>query len=156
MTFPVTDASSATQQLLTGAETTALFAPAATAALQTAGNVLLAAATPAGTNIIGKVGIDQTTGQNVVAVNSPTSIAAGQGTISTTAASLVAARAARKTITIENTSAVAFYVGPTGVTATTGLLVPGVVGASVTVDSAAAFFAITASGSATASFLETF
>lgn len=106
---------------------------------------LLAAPTPAGTQTIGSVG-----------VNSPTSIAAGQGTVTTTAASLVAARTGRKTLTIENTSAVAFYVGPTGVLATTGLLVPGVVGASVTVDSAAAFFAITATGSATASFLETF
>jgi ribosomal protein L10 len=116
----------------------------------------LTAPTPAGTLVIGRVGIDQTAGQNLVSVASPASIAAGQVTVTGTVASLLAARAGRQTVTIENTGTVAFYVGPAGVAAATGMLIPGVVGASVTLNTSAAIFAVTASGSAIVSYLETF
>lgn len=84
------------------------------------------------------------------------SITTGQVTVAATAGGtlIAAARPGRTRITITNHGTTAFYVGVEGVTALTGLLVPGVVGASVELDTGAAIYGITASGTQAASFAE--
>ena len=68
------------------------------------------------------------------------SIATAQVPVTATAAQVVAARAGRKNVTLTSTSA--FWVGPTGVTSTTGF--PVAAGAAITLNTAAAVFAVAA------------
>lgn len=82
-------------------------------------------------------------------------IATSQVTVGTGNTQIVAARSGRMAVTIENLGTGAFYVGATGVTTGTGYLVPGVLGASVTIPTQAAVFGIAAVAQA-ASVLETF
>lgn len=82
--------------------------------------------------------------------------ATGQVAIGTTATALVAARASRAAVTIINGTTTPVYIGFTsGVTTGTGALLPGAIGASITIETTAALFGITASSSAI-SFVETF
>lgn len=83
------------------------------------------------------------------------SIATAQVTVGTTNTQIVAARAGRMAVTIENLGTGAFYVGVTGVTVGNGYLVPGVLGATVTIPTQAAVFGIAAVAQAV-SVLETF
>lgn len=82
-------------------------------------------------------------------------IATGQVAVTTSATLVAAARAGRKSITISSTSAVVFYVGAAGVTTGTGLYVAGAAGATVTLDTSAAVYAIGASA-VTLSYLENY
>lgn len=82
-------------------------------------------------------------------------IATSQITVGTTNTQIVAARAGRMSVTIENLGTGAFYVGVTGVTVANGYLVPGVLGATVTIPTQAAVFGIAAVAQAV-SVLETF
>ena len=91
------------------------------------------------------------------------SLATGQVTLTTTSASaIVAARTGvpgvgRGSITLTNTSTTAVYLGNSGVTFSTGLLLSGIVGASITLDTTAAIYGcLAAGGSATVSFCEVF
>lgn len=72
-------------------------------------------------------------------------IATGQVAVTTSDTLVCAARAGRNSVTISSASAVAFYVGATGVTSSTGLYVAAVAGASITLDTAAAVYAVGAS-----------
>ena len=100
-----------------------------------------------------KRGLAYLAGINAGAPNGAT----GQVTVDTTAGGVlvVAARAGRRYVTVENHTATPVFVGlGTGaVTPTTGFLLPGVVGASVTFG-ACAVKAVVASGTAVVSYAE--
>lgn len=81
-------------------------------------------------------------------------LATNQVALSTTAAQIVPARSGRQKVTISLTTSAAFYVGTTSVSATNGLFVPA--GSTITLDTAAAVFAILPTGTATASYAELF
>jgi hypothetical protein len=87
------------------------------------------------------------------------SIASAQTSVGTSASLIVAARTGapgtgRIAATFYNAGAVTVYLGPSGVTASTGFaLAPG---ATFTFNSATAFYGITASGTATVSAMETY
>lgn len=89
--------------------------------------------------------------QNVV----PASIATGQVAVGTSATLVAAARATRQAITIVSASAVVFYVGNTGVTAANGQYVAAAAGASITINTTAAIYAVGASA-VTVSYMETY
>ena len=121
-------------------------------------STFLSAPLPAGTNIIGKLGIDQTTPgtTNGTTAVGNSNIATAQASIGTTATLVVAARAGRGAVTIENTGTTAAYCGGSAVTATTGMLLPGVVGANLTVPTSAAVYCIVGTGTQTVTALETY
>lgn len=82
-----------------------------------------------------------------------------QVSVATSATLIAAARTvapARKLLIVVNTTTTAVYVGGSGVTTSTGLLLPGVVGASLTVPYTGALYGIVASGSATVTEAETY
>jgi hypothetical protein len=85
----------------------------------------------------------------------------GQATLtSTTGTLVVAARTGvngtgRISVTVINNSTTAVYLGPSGVTSSSGMILPGVVGASVTLTTTAAIYgALAATGSALISYYE--
>ena len=81
--------------------------------------------------------------------------ATGQGTATTDAGTIVAARATRRALLVINTGAVDMYLGAgTAVAATTGLLLTGTEGAAVSMTVTGAVYGITASGSAVYSYAE--
>ena len=69
---------------------------------------------------------------------------------------IAAVRTGRGAITIINTGPIAVYIGPSGVTTSTGTLLPGIAGASITIPTTAAVYGIVSSGSQTVSVLETY
>lgn len=79
------------------------------------------------------------------------SISTGQVAVTTSATQVVPARTGRVKTTLTPTSSTVFYVGGSGVSATNGLYVPA--GASVTLDTSAAIFAV-GSAALTVSFIE--
>lgn len=91
-----------------------------------------------------------TTGSYVVSKGG-NGLATAQVTVGTSAVVATAARPGRQKVTL--TSTAAFYVGGAGVTAATGFLVPA--GAAVTLDTAAAVYAV-AAAAGTVSVLELF
>lgn len=142
-------------------------AAGATSAKQDTGNTSLgtiatavAAATPAGTNLIGKVGIDQTTPGTTNAVSIQTakgaaSIASAQAAASTSAATLVASRATRRSVTIKNIDpAITVYVGPATVTSGNGMQLKA--GESISIDWVGLVQVIAASGTPTVAYMETY
>ena len=131
----------------------------------TTNGVQVNAALPAGTNLMGKVGIDQTTPgtTNAVAPSTPVgsaTLATGQSAGFTTSTLIVAARTGapgtgRHNVTITNLGTVDTYCGNTGVTTSTGELLVGIKGASITLDSTAAIYCA-AGSSSTVSYAETY
>jgi hypothetical protein len=99
---------------------------------------------PAGTNTIG----------GVVPRGSAT-LATGQVSVGTTFTQVVAARANRATVTMSVGAANACAFGNTGVTATTGFPLQPVAGATLSLDTSAAIFAV-CSATTTVSFVEQF
>lgn len=91
------------------------------------------------------------------AVGSP-NIATSQATSPTgTATQVVAARAGRRSVTFTNiTGSQPVYFGASGVTATTGFFLAGTVGASVTIPTSAAVFAISPTAAQTLGVLEVY
>jgi hypothetical protein len=88
-------------------------------------------------------------------------IATGQATVANTATLIVAARTGasgtgRKSVTIVNGSTTPVYVGASGVTTSTGILLPGTTGASLTLDTQAALYGIVASSTEAVSYAETY
>lgn len=89
------------------------------------------------------------------AVGAP-SFATGQIPVTTSGTLVVAARAGRQSVTLTSVTAVAYAVGPVGaVTTATGFPVPAVAGASVTIATAGAVYAVGASA-VTIGYMETF
>lgn len=83
------------------------------------------------------------------------SLATGQVSVTTASTQVVAARAGRGKVTISVGSANTCALGNTGVTTTTGFPLQPIAGASVTLDTSAAIFAI-CSATTTISFIEQF
>lgn len=81
-----------------------------------------------------------------------TAIAAGQVSCSTTATSIAAARDTRKAIVIVNRGTNALYVGPSGVTTTTGFQLNQ--NDAITIRTTAQVFGIVATATSTAHFVE--
>lgn len=79
-----------------------------------------------------------------------------QVSVALTATQIAAARSARGAITIVNHGTNPVYIGTGSVTATTGILLPGVVGASITLPYNGQVSGIATGGAQTVSFLETF
>jgi hypothetical protein len=82
-------------------------------------------------------------GQGVIAIGG-SSITTGQVSVGTTA-TLVAAASARQSIDVTVDGAVKCYLGPAGVTTATGFPLQAVAGASKTIPSSAAIYAVCAS-----------
>lgn len=116
--------------------------------------------------IAGQAGI--TGGAGAVAANTPRVVSAddsldvagsetigtGQASVATTETAVVAARNNRHAVMIINHGTTAVYLGPTGLTTSTGVLLAGVVGASITIPTQAAIFGVVASGTQTVSYVE--
>ena len=110
----------------------------------------VAAATPQAVTIC------DPSGNNCAGLGARPNLATGQAIATTTSGAIVAARPGRATVTIENTGTTAVYLGPPGVTSTTGFLLPGVVGAALTLSVTSEIDAVTASGTAPLTIYETF
>lgn len=82
------------------------------------------------------------------------SFKSSQATVAATATLIAAARPGRRKITIVNPSAVAVYLGDAGVTTTTGVLLPGVVGAQVTIETPEAVYGVVATSTQAVSAVE--
>ena len=95
-------------------------------------------------------------GNNCAGLGARPNLATAQPSATTTSGPIVAARPGRATVTIENTGSVPVYIGPTGVPTTTGFLLPGVAGASVTIGFSGEIDAVTASSTAALTTYETF
>jgi len=81
-------------------------------------------------------------------------LATGQVSVGATATAIAAARAGRHQITVTNDSTTDVFLGGLGVTASTGVMLPGTKGASVTLPFTGALYGIVASGTETVSFTE--
>jgi hypothetical protein len=91
-----------------------------------------------------------------VTIASPANFTPGQASVGATATLIVAARTGRNTVVIENTGTTPVYLGGPGVTTSTGLLLPGVLGASLTLPVSAAIYGVVASGTQTVTEAETY
>ena len=98
----------------------------------------------------------QSTSPWIVAQNGPSNIATGQVSITSGGVLIANSRSGRLDITVVNDGAIDVYVGPSGVTTGTGLLLRGIAGAAVTITTAAAVYGIVSSTSQTISFMETY
>lgn len=88
-------------------------------------------------------------------VINPTTILTGQVTVTTSATPIVASRAGRSSVVIINvTGTSSVFVGPSGVTTSNGQVIPGALGAGVSIDGSAAIFGIVSSGTQVVSYME--
>lgn len=85
-----------------------------------------------------------------------TNFATAQATIGATATLIVAQRRGRDTVTIENHGTTPVYIGRSNVTTTTGILLPGVLGASISIETTDPIYGIVASGTQAVSCIENF
>ena len=110
------------------------------------------------TSVSGAVALDQTTPgtTNGVVSKGGANIAASQTAPGTTATIAVAARAGRLSVTLTNLGTVDTFCGPTGVTTTTGTLLVGTKGASITIPTAAAVYCVVGTGTGSVSALEAY
>ncbi len=86
------------------------------------------------------------------------SLATAQVLVDTTVGGvkIIDVRPARNEITIVNHGTTDVYLGPSGVTVSTGVLLSGVKGASITLPVYGAVYGIVSSGSQTVSYVETY
>lgn len=80
----------------------------------------------------------------------------GQAIVAATATLIVSQRAGRDTVVIENHGTTNVFIGKSNVTTSTGLLLPGVVGASVAIETTEALYGIVGTGTQAVSFIENF
>jgi len=111
--------------------------------------VSFSSALVAGSAIVGKVGIDQTT---IGITNGVTEVGSSnwvvnQVSVGSTATSLVPVRSARQAVVVTNMGATPVYLGGAGVTMINGALLPGVVGASKTIPTTTAVYGIVGANS---------
>lgn len=86
----------------------------------------------------------------------PGTFTPAQVSVGATATLIAASRASRALLTVVNTTTTAIYLGGSGVTTSTGQLLPGVVGASLTVPGTFALYGIVATGTATVTEAEVY
>lgn len=84
------------------------------------------------------------------------SLSTGQVSVASTDTVVVASRAGRAAVNVVNHGTTDVFLGATGVSITTGVLLAGVVGANITVPTSGAVYGITAGGTQTVSFMEVF
>jgi hypothetical protein len=89
-----------------------------------------------------------------VYLDSAGTFATNQATITTSAAVVVPANASRRSVTIVGIGTTDAYLGVVGVTTGTGVLLVGVKGAAMTIETAAAIYGIVASGTQVISYIE--
>jgi hypothetical protein len=83
------------------------------------------------------------------------SFAVNQVSVLATATLIVAQNTGRHAVLITNLGAIAIYIGPDAtVTTTTGQLLPGVVGASISIPSKSAVYGISSGSTQAVSFLD--
>lgn len=82
--------------------------------------------------------------------------ATSQVTVAATATLILAGADGRDEVTIEQLGTTPVYIGKAGVTTSTGLLLPGVIGASLTLPATTSIYGITASGTQAVAVLVTF
>lgn len=85
-----------------------------------------------------------------------TKFSTSQTVVATTATPIVAERSGRDTVVIENHGTTNVFLGNSGVTTSTGLLLPGVVGASVAIETTEAIYGIVGTGTQAVSSIENF
>lgn len=85
-----------------------------------------------------------------------TELAASQVTVGTSPTLLVARRSPRGSVTVINLGTVDVWLGGSGVTATTGILLAGVKGQTVTLSTSAAVYAVVGTGTQAVSVAEVF
>lgn len=120
--------------------------------------------TPATSAADGSTRIAGVSGTAISSATNPTAtrdygfgnIAVNQVSVQLTSTQIVAARSSRGAVTIVNHGTNPVYIGTGTASATTGLLLPGVVGASVTIPSNAQIAGIATGAAQTVSYLETF
>lgn len=97
-------------------------------------------------------------GSNPSAVNTTpwSSLAAAQVSVNSTATLIAAARDPRGAVTIVNHGTTDVFLGPSGVTAGTGVKLKGIDGAAITLPTKAAIYGAAASGTQTVSYVETY
>lgn len=101
-------------------------------------------------------GVYDPSGGLAVVNQSPQNLATAQVTVGTSATLLAALRSGRNAITVENAATTAVYIGGIGVTIANGFLLPGVVGASITIPFQGALYGIVAASTEVVTILETF
>ena len=89
-----------------------------------------------------------------VTVASAANFAPAQVVVGNTSTLIAALRIGRASVTVENNGATAVYLGNATVSVTTGVLLPGVLGASITLPTSAAVYGVVASGNQTVSKYE--
>ncbi len=123
------------------------------------------AGTDAYAPLVGALGIDGATlatGANPVPVQvsggegGASTIATAQVTVANTSTLIAATRSGRNAITIVNSGTTPVYIGVTGVTTATGVLLPGSVGAALTLPTTAAVYGVVASSTQAVSYVETY
>jgi len=85
-----------------------------------------------------------------------TGLKTGQAVVASTATLIAASRIGRDTVIIENHGTTNVFIGASDVTTSTGLLLPGVVGASVALETTSAIYGIVATGTQAVSYAENF
>jgi len=108
------------------------------------------------TNTAGAIGFYLATNSLNAVSRGASTLATGQVAVGTTATQIVAARTLRGSVKITNLSTVDIYIGNSGVTTTTGDLLPGTRGASITVPVSVALFGIGAAAGASVSFMDVY
>jgi hypothetical protein len=88
--------------------------------------------------------------------NMNANFATSQATVGSTATLIVAQRSGRDTVVVENTGTTDVYLGNSTVTTTSGLLLPGVIGASVAIETTDAVYGVVASGTQKVCAVENF
>ncbi len=76
----------------------------------------------------------------------PANLAPFQASVTTTPTALALARTQRQFVTVINSGTTPIYLGAANVTAATGVMLPGVAGASITIAFTGDLYAVTASG----------
>jgi predicted S18 family serine protease len=91
-----------------------------------------------------------------VTKNLNANFATSQATVGATPTLIITQRPGRDTVVIENTGTTPVYLGNAGVTVSNGLLLPGVVGASVAIETTDVVYGIVASGTQVVAVVENF
>lgn len=93
---------------------------------------------------------------SISSIDGEGSIASAQVSVTTTAGTVVAARAGRRSLLIVNHGTTDVFLGPATVTVANGILLPGVKGASISIPTTALVQGIVAAGAQTVSYIEVF
>ena len=136
----------------------AIWSTVSTAANQTTANTSLASISSKLSGVLSVSWSGQSVGVDNKPVG-PAALATSQASISTSASLIVAARTGavgtgRVAVTLYNSGATTVYFGPSGVTTATGAILPS--GAAVTLDTTAAVYGVTSSGTDIVGVTETF